>query len=104
MKQTGLILRMCLGGAICGSFIGIFAGGLLAGLYGAVTGTIALGLDGALLGGSVGGLVGAVLVAALMIHDAGTSEEVKQTVIQIPLPPSETRTVQRSGIAQSEVR
>jgi hypothetical protein len=60
MNRIRLALRMCLGGAVCGSFLGMFGGGLLGGCYGGLLGNVALGLDGALLGGAAGCLAGAV--------------------------------------------
>lgn len=63
-------LQIVLGGAICGSFLGIFAGALLAAVCGAFMGNFSLGLDGALFGGILGGLGGVVYGAAVGIGEA----------------------------------
>jgi hypothetical protein len=43
------VWRAALGGAICGTFLGMFAGGLLGVLGGTFLGNISLGLDGGLV-------------------------------------------------------
>lgn len=64
-----VIVRMILGGAICGSFSGILAGGVLGALYGLVVADISRGLDGALLGGIIMACAGAVYGAFLGLSD-----------------------------------
>jgi hypothetical protein len=53
------LLRLALGGSICGWFLGIFAGALVGSLYGICVNDISLGLDGALLGGAALAILGA---------------------------------------------
>jgi hypothetical protein len=72
MNRMRLALRMSLGGAVCGSFLGIFTGGLLGGLGGLLLGNMSLGLDGALLTGSAGCLSGAVWGASLAAREGET--------------------------------
>lgn len=48
-----------LGGAICGSLVGILGGAVLGAVYGAVRGNVSWGLDGAIFGGLALALVGA---------------------------------------------
>ncbi len=64
-----MLLRMALGGAVCGSFLGLFAGGLFGGCFGALCGDVSLGLDGALLGGGVCCIGGAAVGVFLAIWD-----------------------------------
>jgi hypothetical protein len=60
MREAKTGLRAALGGAICGSFLGIFGGGLVGLLGGMLLGNITLGLDGAIAGGAVLALAGAI--------------------------------------------
>jgi hypothetical protein len=72
MSKLRTAVRMSLGGAVCGSFLGIFAGGLLGALCGSLVGDTSLGLEGALAGGCVGCLGGAICGAALAARDKST--------------------------------
>jgi hypothetical protein len=56
---------MALGGAVCGSLLGILSGGLGGAIYGMFVNNLGLGLDGALFGGGILALVGAIFGAAL---------------------------------------
>lgn len=60
MNRLRLTLRMSLGGAICGGYLGILAGACVGGLYGWWAGNLSFGLDGALIGGGLTALAGAV--------------------------------------------
>lgn len=53
------LLRLALGGGICGGFLGIFGGALLGTLYGICVNDMSRGLDGALLGSAVLAVLGA---------------------------------------------
>jgi hypothetical protein len=61
MHRTRLILRVALGGAVCGCFGGILLGAVLGALYGLAVGNVSLGLDGSLLGGAAGIALGALV-------------------------------------------
>lgn len=63
--------RVVLGGAVCGSFVGIFAGGVLFALIGGLMGNVSAGLDGALSGGGFGFLAGAVYGLVLAASEDG---------------------------------
>ncbi|HEY7309865.1 MAG TPA: hypothetical protein VH643_10945 [Gemmataceae bacterium] len=54
------VIRLALGGAICGGFLGSFGGALVGILLGICKHDLSLGLDGALIGGLVLVVVGAV--------------------------------------------
>jgi hypothetical protein len=58
--MSGSMMRMVLGGAVCGSFLGIFSGGVLGGLYGWFCANVSYGLDSALFGGCAGLLCGSL--------------------------------------------
>jgi len=60
MKQTHLALRMSLGGALCGGYLGIIAGALVGAAYGWFVDNLSLGLDGAMVGGAIAAAAGAV--------------------------------------------
>jgi predicted lipid-binding transport protein (Tim44 family) len=61
-RPTGVlaVLRLALGGAICGGFLGSFGGALLGILLGTCKHDFSLGLDGALIGGLVLAIIGAI--------------------------------------------
>jgi hypothetical protein len=67
MSRVATALRMGLGGAVFGGFLGIFAGGLLGALLGGLVGDVSVGLDGGLFAGCAGflggGLFGVFLAA-----------------------------------------
>jgi len=71
--ETRWTLRMALGGAIWGAFLGIPAGALLGVCVGALIGDLSLGLDGAILGGAALLLLGAVYGAFVGWRAAPTS-------------------------------
>lgn len=74
MTRLLLILRMALGGGICGCFLGIYAGAILGGIYGLVIRDLSFGLEGALLGGTIlflaGLLYGALVGAGFCVEPA----------------------------------
>lgn len=84
MKRAVLTVRTCLGGLICGCFIGAFCFGLLGALYGGVLGNVSLGLDGALLGGGGGGLAGMLAGAFLSVREGGTGTEAIRAAPALP--------------------
>lgn len=63
MKITRTVVRMALGGAVCGMPIGVGVGALLGTSYGVLIGNTALGFNGAFIGGCVLALVGTVIGA-----------------------------------------
>ncbi|CAN5254856.1 hypothetical protein BH10PLA2_BH10PLA2_30870 [soil metagenome] len=69
MKRNRHLLRMALGGSVCGSFLGIFAGGLLGAIYGCLVGDVSLGLDYALLSGLFGCFAGFIYGGWLALKD-----------------------------------
>ena len=60
MKRTNLALRMSLGGAVCGGYLGILAGAFAGVIYGWFVGNLSLGLDGAMVGGAIFAAGGAI--------------------------------------------
>jgi hypothetical protein len=70
MNGVQAVLRAALGGAVCGSFVGIFTGGLAGALCGGLVGNVSIGLDGALLGGAAGCLGGAAYGAYLAVRES----------------------------------
>lgn len=70
MKRLGIALRMSLGGAICGGYLGIIAGAIGGALYGLAVGDLSHGLMGAMIGGSVAALAGAVLGMIVGVDEA----------------------------------
>lgn len=60
MKRTHLALRMSLGGALCGGYLGIISGALVGAAYGWFVNNLSLGLDGAMVGGAIAAAGGAV--------------------------------------------
>jgi hypothetical protein len=62
-------LRLTLGGAVCGFFVGSCSGALLGLIYGAIVGNLDHGLDGALVGGGLLGAVGGIYGATLALVD-----------------------------------
>lgn len=83
MKRA-MRLRMALGGAVCGSLLGVASGSLAGVLYGAWAGNVGFGLDGALYGGGLGALAGAICAAALRPPNIG-----------LPPPNADTFTVEK---------
>jgi hypothetical protein len=71
MSRLGVALRMSLGGAVCGGFLGIFAGGLFGAVVGLFLGNVSIGLDAALLVGCLGGLTGVLVGVFLAVGDTG---------------------------------
>jgi hypothetical protein len=67
-RRLWFALRLALGGAVGGIFLGTFVGGLLGACYGGFAGNVSLGLDGALGGGCLGGLGGLCYGAALALQ------------------------------------
>jgi hypothetical protein len=65
LMNLAIRLRMAVGGAVCGSFLGILGGGVAGTVCGALVGNFGLGLDGALLGGGILAGVGAVFGAVI---------------------------------------
>jgi hypothetical protein len=61
MNGARAVLRMALGGAVCGSFLGIFGGGLVGALVDGCCADVSIGLDAALCGSALGGLGGMLL-------------------------------------------
>jgi hypothetical protein len=60
MRETVMVMRVAMGGAICGGFLGIFGGGILGVVCGIFLGNVAFGLDGAIILGIVLAGAGAV--------------------------------------------
>lgn len=73
MKRVGLALRMTLGGAVCGGYLGILLGAVSGALYGWYASDLSYGLMGAMVGGATVAVGGAVygMVAGL---DEGRKE------------------------------
>jgi hypothetical protein len=60
-SRNGLArIRLVLGGAICGGFLGSFAGALFGVVCGTWAGDLSLGLDGTVIGGMIVAVFGAV--------------------------------------------
>lgn len=87
MARLHLILRMALGGGICGSFLGIYAGAILGGIYGVIIRDFSFGLEGALFGAAVLFAVG-ILYGALV--GAGVFEKPAREAVSSspPAPPA----------------
>ena len=61
MKRVNVTLRMALGGAVCGGYVGILLGAMAGVVYGLFVQNLSFGLDGAMLGGAVAACGGALL-------------------------------------------
>jgi hypothetical protein len=74
MKRLSVPLRMSLGGAVCGGYLGILGGAVVGAVYGFCVHNVSLGLDGAMLGGAAAASVGAMfgMVSGLL---EGTKKE-----------------------------
>jgi hypothetical protein len=68
-------IRLVLGGAICGGFLGSFAGALLGVACGTWASNLSLGLDGAVIGGLIVAGFGAVY--GLVCATKGRPEDLK---------------------------
>jgi len=77
MRQFLIRMRMVLGGAICGSFIGLFVGALSAVAYGSHVGNHAYDLLVALGGGVVFGLPGALYGALVDPPQGRVSDKIR---------------------------
>ena len=55
-----MVWRASLGGAICGSLLGVLIGSVCGAVAGAFLGDLSLGLDGALLGGLLTAVAGSI--------------------------------------------
>jgi hypothetical protein len=74
MNGARAVLQMALGGAVCGSFLGLFAGGLLGAIVDGCCDNVSIGLDAALWGSGVG-VLGGTLIGMLLAVRPGVPQE-----------------------------